>query len=70
MQINDVVWYKTGIYSASKVKIVDIRGSGAAKIFVVNFIDHAPDQTDGSKENKSRYPTGGIGVSPKSCVAL
>lgn len=69
MNINDIVWYKTGIYSASRVKIVDIKGNGAAKVFVVHFIDHAPDQTSGKEANKFRYPKGGIPVSPKKCVA-
>lgn len=70
MKINDIVWYQTGHYSASRVKIVDIKGNGAARVFVVHFLDHAPNQTSGKEANKHRYPTGGIGVKPKLCVPI
>lgn len=68
--IGDVVWYETGYYTASKARIVDIGGKGATKTYIVHFIDHSPDQSDGSDANRNHYPNGGIGVSWRKCKAI
>lgn len=69
-KIGDIVWYETGFYSASRVKIVDINGKGGAKTYIVHFIDRSPDQTNGSEANRKWYKDGGIGVSYRKCKPL
>lgn len=71
-EVGDVVWYKTGNYSASRVKIVGISGSGGALSYIVHFVDHSPEQTDASEANQNRWDfcDGGCPVSAKKCVAL
>lgn len=69
-EIGDVIWYETGLYTASKAKIVGVEGHGAIKTYIVHFMDHSPDQSDGSDENKHHYPNGGIGVSWRKCKAI
>jgi hypothetical protein len=69
-QIGDTVWYETGNFTASKAKIVEIGGKGATKTYVVHFLDHSPDQTDGSDANKHHYLNGGIPVSWKKCKKI
>ena len=66
----DIVWYETGYHSACKVKIVGVEGNGATKTYIVHFIDHSPDQTDGSELNRNHYPNGGIPVSYRKCKSL
>lgn len=71
-EVGDVVWYITGNFSASRVKIVGITGSGGALSYIVHFVDHAPNQHDGSEANQGRWDfcDGGCPVSAKKCVAL
>lgn len=66
-QVNDIVWYETGLFTASRVRIMSIQGHGAAKTFVVHVIDHSPDQSDGSDVNTHHYWNGGIAVSARKC---
>jgi hypothetical protein len=77
-EIGDVVWYKTGIFSASKVEILATSGSGATLNYIVRFIDTAPDQWPSLEENVGRwdkgnpgdYVGGGVPIASKKCVAL
>ena len=69
-QIGDTVWYETGFYTASKAKIVGEGGKGVTKTYIVHFIDHSPDQSDGSDANTNHYPNGGIPVSWRKCKAI
>jgi len=70
--VGDVVWYKTGIFSASRVKIVGIQGSGGALSYIVHFVDHSPEQSNASDVNVDRWDhcENGCPVSAKKCVAL
>lgn len=77
-EIGDVVWYKTGYFSASKVEILAITGSGGTLNYIVRFLDTAPDQWISTEANVGRwdkgrlgdYTGGGVPVSAKKCVAL
>jgi len=69
-QVGDVIWYETGYYTASKARVMEVTGHGATKTYIVHFIDHSPDQTDGSEANTNHYKHGGIGVSWRKCKAL
>ena len=69
-QIGDILWYETGLYTASKARVIHVEGYGATKVYVVHFIDHSPEQSDGSDANTHHYPSGGIGVSWRKCKAI
>lgn len=75
-EVGDIVWYKTGIFSASKVEILAINGSGATLSYIIRFIDTAPDQPDSVRANVGHWTSrtghrgGGISISAKKCVAL
>jgi len=68
--VGDIVWYETGWFTASRARIVGIGGKGATKTYIVHFIDHSPDQEDGSTVNIGHYPNGGISVSWRKCKPL
>lgn len=69
-QVNDIIWYETGFHTASRAKIMSIGGRGATKTYIVHFIDHSPDQSDGSDVNVYHYKNGGIPVSWRKCKAI
>jgi hypothetical protein len=66
-EIGDIVWYETGLFTASKAKIVGVEGHGAVKTYIVHFLDHSPDQSDGSDSNTHHYWSGGIPISARKC---
>lgn len=69
-KIGDIVWYETGYHTASRAKIVGIGGKGVTKTYIVHFIDHSANQTDGSECNIHHYGNGGIPVSWRKCKPL
>ena len=69
-KIGDVIWYETGFHTASKAKVVGIGGRGVTKTYIVHFMDHSPDQSDGSDVNVNHYDNGGIPVSWRKCKSI
>lgn len=74
-QIGDVIWYETGFHTASRARIVGITGHGATKTYVVHFMDHSQEQTNGSELNRHfhdapEYINGGIKVSWRKCKPI
>jgi len=69
-QEGDIVWYETGLYTASRARVVGVDGQGATKTYIVHFVDHSPEQSDGSDVNTNHYPKGGIPVSWRKCKAI
>jgi hypothetical protein len=70
MIVGQVVWYRTGGFSASKVKILAEHGTGAARSFVVSFLDRAPTQPVAVEYNRHIWPTGGVSIAARMCEPL
>lgn len=69
-KVGDIVWYRTGNFTASRVRILEVCGNGGAQTYRVHIIDHAPCQSDASDVNTHHWKDGGIQVSYRSCVAM
>jgi hypothetical protein len=70
-KIGEVVWYRTGNFTASRVRVLDVVGVGATRRAVVYVIDRMPDEIETTQINRYSFPkTGGLPVSLRSLCPL
>lgn len=58
----DIVWYRTGTFTASKAQVLSTDGAGATRRAWVEILDRAPSQVPTLEINKGR----GLPVSYRS----
>lgn len=64
LEPGDIVWVETGVYTASRLRVMSTTGSGATRTVRGEIIDHSPNQTSGADDNDGT----GIGFSARSVV--
>lgn len=65
LERNDVLWMRTGHFTASRVRILSKDGAGATRRAWVDVLDHAPSQTSTQEINNKK----GLPVSYRSLEA-
>lgn len=64
-QEGHIVWYRTGAFTASRCRVLEVSGQGATLTYRVRFLDRAPSQPDTIDVNPRIG--GGIRVAARKC---